>query len=110
MVSTLARRIEATEWVTKAGSRGSAIGAAILSTMPIRAVGQGQQRHTAVGGDAAAVEGRAYFLAPHAWQIEEKTRIVVHGGRGVCLFETTLVQATKIFSKSVTCATSASTA
>jgi hypothetical protein len=46
------------------------------------AVGQGQQRHPAIGGDAPAVEGRAHLLARHAWQIEQKTAIVVHGGRG----------------------------
>ena len=45
-------------------------------------VGQGQQRHAAVGGDATAIEGLADFLARHAWQIEQKTGIVIHGGRG----------------------------
>lgn len=29
-----------------------------------------------------AIEGRADFLARHAWQIEQKTGIVIHGGRG----------------------------
>ena len=45
-------------------------------------VGQGQQRHAAIGGDAPAIEGRADFLARHAWQIEQKIGIVIHGGRG----------------------------
>ena len=45
-------------------------------------VGQGQQRHAAVGGDTPAIEGRADFLARHAWQIEQKAGIVIHGGRG----------------------------
>ena len=43
------------------------------------AIGQGQQGHAAIGGDAPAIEGGADFLAPHAWQIEQKAGIVVHG-------------------------------
>ena len=31
---------------------------------------------------APAIEGGADFLAPHAWQIEQKAGIVIHGGRG----------------------------
>ena len=46
------------------------------------AISQGQQGHAAVRGDAPDIEGRAHLLAPHAWQIEEKTGIVIHGGRG----------------------------
>ena len=45
-------------------------------------VGQGQQPHPAVGGDATAIEGRVDFLARHAWQIEQKINIDIHGGRG----------------------------
>ena len=48
-------------------------------------VGQGQQGNAAIGGDAPAIEGGADFLAPHAWQIEQKTGIVIHGGRGAFL-------------------------
>ena len=45
-------------------------------------VGQRQQRHATVGGDATAIEGGADFLARYAWQIEPKAGIVIHGGRG----------------------------
>ena len=48
-------------------------------------VGQGQQRHAAIGGDPPAIEGSADFLAPQAWQIEQKAVIVIHGGRGAFL-------------------------
>jgi hypothetical protein len=79
--STLARRMEASGWVTTAGSRRSAISPE--RGRRSRSGGrQGQQRHAAVGSDAPAVEGRADFLAPHAWQIEQKTGIVIDGGRG----------------------------
>ena len=46
------------------------------------AISQRQKRNAAIGGDAPAIEGGADFLAPHAWQIEQKTGIVIHGGRG----------------------------
>jgi len=45
-------------------------------------VGQGQQRHAAIGGDTPAIEGRTDSLARHAWQIEQKIGIIIHGGRG----------------------------
>ncbi len=48
-------------------------------------IGQSQQGHSAIGGNPPAVEGRADFLAHHAWQIEQKTGIVIHGGRGAFL-------------------------
>ncbi len=52
-------------------------------------VGERQQRHPAIGGDAPTIEGRiegrADFLAPRAWQIEQKAGIVIYGGRGASL-------------------------
>lgn len=63
-------------------------------------VGQGQQRHAAIGGDAPTVEGRAHLLAPHAWQIEQKTGIIIHGGRGASVTWNSLASATKTYSKS----------
>ena len=45
-------------------------------------VGLGQQHHSAVRGDASAIEGRAHLLARYAWQIEQKVVIVGHGGCG----------------------------
>ena len=32
--------------------------------------------------ETVPIEGRADFLARHAWQIEQKAGIVIHGGRG----------------------------
>ncbi len=45
-------------------------------------VGQRQQRCPTVDGDAPAIEGSTDFLTRHAWQIEQKARLVIHGGRG----------------------------
>ena len=65
------------------------------------AVGQGQQRHAAIGGNAPAIEGGADFLAPHAWQIEQKTGIVLHGGRGAPVFRIGLASTTKSYSRTI---------
>ena len=54
-------------------------------------VGQCQQRYATVGGDATAIEGGADFLAPYAWQIEQKAGIVIHGGRGASVVRNALV-------------------
>src|SRR6185312_5757994 len=43
---------------------------------------QRQQRHAAVGGEAAAIEGGDQLLASDGWQREGQSRIVVHGGCG----------------------------
>ncbi len=86
---------------------GDQAGDAIDDTDPT--IREGQQRHAANGGDAAAIEGGADFLAAHAWQIEQKTGIVIHGGRGASCNGNGLVSATKSYYKSVTYAMSAST-
>jgi hypothetical protein len=52
---------------------GDQAGDAVDDTDP--PVGQGQQRHAAVGCDASAIEGRADSLARHAWRIEQKAGI-----------------------------------
>jgi len=81
MARTRARRIEVSEWVTRPDRAvGDQSGDALDDADP--PVGKRQQRHATIGSDTPAIEGRADFLAPHAWQIEEKIGIVIHGGRG----------------------------
>jgi hypothetical protein len=72
------------------------------------AIGQGQQRHPAIGGDAPAIEGRADFLASYAWQNEEKTGIVIHGGRGASCVPDGVGFDTESYSRTTSYATSAS--
>ena len=68
------------------GDQGRIAGVGDQPHQPINnadpSVGPGQQRHAAVGSDATAIEGRADFLALHAWQIEQTIGIVIHGGCG----------------------------
>ena len=49
---------------------------------PHAALGCGQQQHTAVGGDASAIEGGGHFLAPNGWETKQQKRIFGHGGCG----------------------------
>src|SRR4051812_23819975 len=41
----------------------------------------GQKHDTAIEGDASAVEGGGWFLAPDGWKGERPGGIIVHGGR-----------------------------
>ena len=41
-----------------------------------------QEHHTAVRGNAPAIEGSSDFLAPDGWKTEASERIVLHGGCG----------------------------
>ena len=83
MASTRARRIEASEWVTRAGPRGSAMRAAMRSTMPIRRSASASSATPPSEVMRPPSKAALTFLRPTLGRLEQKTGgAVIHGVAG----------------------------
>src|SRR3954447_8861919 len=82
MARMRARRISARVCVMRAGSRGSAINAASLSTMPRRRSAAARSMTPPSDVKRPRIEGGDHFLALDRWKSERQEGIFGHGGCG----------------------------